>query len=103
MFYKVYNYSSNHNIYNIIKNQKDITEKVRLVVLHGLATIDAFIGGNPSESALQEAFIRGMPSKSSLRESVIGGMPYESAVRSKSKKINEATGSNQSRTLFWKK
>ncbi len=26
--------------YNIINFQKDITEKVRLVILHGLATID---------------------------------------------------------------
>jgi hypothetical protein len=31
----------NYIFYNIIKFQKDITEKVRLVVLHGLATIDA--------------------------------------------------------------
>jgi hypothetical protein len=30
----------NYMFYNIIKIKKDITEKVRLVVLHGLATID---------------------------------------------------------------
>ncbi len=33
-------YSLNYNFYNIIKFKKDITEKVPLVVLHGLATID---------------------------------------------------------------
>jgi hypothetical protein len=41
--------------------------------------------------------------ESAMLEAFIGGMPSESAVQSKSKKINEATGSNQSRTLFWKK
>ncbi len=30
----------NYNLYNIIKLKKDITEKVLLVVLHRLATID---------------------------------------------------------------
>jgi hypothetical protein len=30
----------NYNFYIILKFEKDITEKVRLVVLHGLATID---------------------------------------------------------------
>jgi hypothetical protein len=38
MFYNVYNL--NYNFYNIIKFKKDITEKVCLVVLHGLAAAD---------------------------------------------------------------
>ncbi len=33
-------YSLNYNFCNIIKSLKDITEKVRLVVLHGLAGAD---------------------------------------------------------------
>ncbi len=70
-----------------------------------LALRVAFIEGMPSESALREAFIGEMLSESALREAFIGGMPSESAEQSKSKKVNEleATGSNHSRTLFWKK
>jgi hypothetical protein len=39
MFYNVL--YLNYNFYNILKIDEDITEKVRVVVLHGLATIDA--------------------------------------------------------------
>ncbi len=38
MFYNVYRLI--FSFHNIIKIQKDITEKVLLFVLHGLATID---------------------------------------------------------------
>ncbi len=38
MFYNVYSFKS--YLYDVIIFWKDITEKVRLVVLHGLATID---------------------------------------------------------------
>ncbi len=35
-------YSLNYYFCNIIKFKKDVTEKVRLVVLYGLATLDAY-------------------------------------------------------------
>jgi hypothetical protein len=81
----------------------------------------AFIKGMPSKSALGEAFIQvhwrdairiGIAGKPSSEEcspnrqcgkAFIRGMPSESALRSKSKKINDATRSNQSWTLFGKK
>jgi hypothetical protein len=45
MFYNIL--FLNYNFYNIKKIKKDITEKVPLVVLHGLATID----GSPRPAA----------------------------------------------------
>jgi hypothetical protein len=76
------------------------------------------VGGIPSESALPVSLHRrnpiriGIAGKPSSEEShpnrhcwkaFIRGIPSESAVRLKSKKINEATRSNESRTLFGKK
>ncbi len=43
----------NYNFYNIIKIKKDIAEKVRLVVLHGLATIDGGREWRPGREILK--------------------------------------------------